>query len=53
MAKGKFKHKPTGQRTFSSPEEIGTYAKLRNATFAFPPFGLQFSSAALSTDGLG
>ncbi|CAD6271576.1 unnamed protein product [Miscanthus lutarioriparius] len=22
MAKGKFKHKPTGQRTFSSPEEI-------------------------------
>ncbi|KAF8715791.1 hypothetical protein HU200_000451 [Digitaria exilis] len=26
MAKGKFKHKPTGQRTFSTPEEIGTYA---------------------------
>ncbi|TKW26349.1 hypothetical protein SEVIR_3G182600v4 [Setaria viridis] len=22
MAKGKFKHKPTGERTFSSPEEI-------------------------------
>nr|CAB3464721.1 unnamed protein product [Digitaria exilis] len=22
MAKGKFKHKPTGQRTFSTPEEI-------------------------------
>jgi hypothetical protein len=24
MAKGRFKHKPTGERSFSSPEDIGT-----------------------------
>ncbi|KAK1699174.1 hypothetical protein QYE76_015871 [Lolium multiflorum] len=28
MARGKFKGKPTGERTFSSEEELGTYAML-------------------------
>nr|BAJ96432.1 predicted protein [Hordeum vulgare subsp. vulgare] len=37
MAKGKFKGKPTGQRTFSSKEELGTYGPGRNARPLLPP----------------